>query len=70
METLNRKQFYSNIITIALPIAAQSLIASSLNLIDNLMVGSLGETELAAGTMSVHGGDPFVKMKKCDRFLP
>lgn len=33
---------------IALPIAVQSLIASSLNLIDNLMVGSLGETELAA----------------------
>ncbi|QHI72446.1 MATE family efflux transporter [Aminipila terrae] len=33
---------------IALPIAMQSLISSSLNLIDNLMVGSLGETELAA----------------------
>jgi putative MATE family efflux protein len=31
-----------------LPIAAQSLISSTLNLVDNLMVGSLGETELAA----------------------
>lgn len=31
-----------------MPIAVQSLIASSLSLIDNLMVGSLGETELAA----------------------
>ncbi len=31
-----------------MPIAAQSLISSTLNLVDNLMVGSLGETELAA----------------------
>ncbi len=31
-----------------MPIALQSLIGSSLNLIDNLMVGKLGETELAA----------------------
>lgn len=31
-----------------MPIALQSLIGSSLNLIDNLMVGRLGETELAA----------------------
>ncbi|QIB70600.1 MATE family efflux transporter [Aminipila butyrica] len=31
-----------------MPIAAQGLISSSLTLIDNLMVGSLGETELAA----------------------
>lgn len=33
---------------IALPIAIQSIIASSLSLVDNLMVGSLGEKELAA----------------------
>ena len=31
-----------------MPIAAQSLISSTLNLVDNLMVGSLGEGELAA----------------------
>lgn len=31
-----------------MPIAVQSVIASSLSLVDNLMVGSLGETELAA----------------------
>ena len=34
--------------SVALPIALQSVIASSLSLVDNLMVGSLGETELAA----------------------
>lgn len=38
---------------IALPIALQSLIGSSLNLIDNLMVGSLGELELNAVGVSV-----------------
>lgn len=48
METLNNKTFYRNVVRIALPIALQSLIGSSLSLIDNLMVGSLGEVELAA----------------------
>ena len=38
---------------IAAPIALQSLIGSSLNLIDNLMVGSLGELELNAVGVSV-----------------
>lgn len=33
---------------VALPIALQSLIGSSLNLVDNIMVGRLGETEVAA----------------------
>jgi putative MATE family efflux protein len=33
---------------VALPIALQSLIGSSLSLVDNLMVGSLGETAVAA----------------------
>ncbi|NLD19568.1 MAG: MATE family efflux transporter [Clostridiales bacterium] len=37
----------------ALPIAAQSLIGSSLNLVDNLMVGSLGELSLNAVGVSV-----------------
>ena len=36
------------LVRVALPIFLQSLIASSLNLVDNLMVGRLGETELAA----------------------
>lgn len=38
---------------VALPIAIQSLIASSLSLIDNLMVGNLGELELNAVGVSV-----------------
>lgn len=42
------KEFFHKIAFIALPIALQSVIACSLSLVDNLMVGSLGEAELAA----------------------
>ena len=35
-------------IKVALPISVQGLITSSLTLVDNLMVGSLGESELSA----------------------
>ncbi len=45
---LDSKSFYKKLTSLALPIAIQSFISSSLNLVDNLMVGSLGETELAA----------------------
>lgn len=44
----NKKALYKKLAVVAVPIALQSLIGSSLNLVDNLMVGSLGETELAA----------------------
>ena len=37
---------------VALPIALQSIIAASLSLVDNVMVGMLGEKELAAVGMS------------------
>ncbi len=42
------RHFYRKLVVIALPIAVQSLITSSLSLIDNIMVGALGEAELAA----------------------
>lgn len=45
---INNKEFLHKIAFIALPIAVQSVITASLSLVDNLMVGSLGETELAA----------------------
>ena len=48
MKRIDNRVFYRNVISIAMPIALQSLIGSSLSLIDNLMVGSLGEVELAA----------------------
>lgn len=45
---IDSKSFYKKLTSLALPIAIQSFISSSLNLVDSLMVGSLGETELAA----------------------
>ncbi|MBR0600420.1 MATE family efflux transporter [Sinanaerobacter chloroacetimidivorans] len=49
---IESKSLYKTLARVALPIALQSLIASSLNLVDSLMVGSLGETELAAVGLS------------------
>lgn len=55
-QTLNdikTRELLSMLRKIALPIALQSLIGSSLGLIDNLMVGSLGELQLNAVGVSV-----------------
>ncbi|MGL5151454.1 MAG: MATE family efflux transporter [Clostridium sp.] len=41
------KQFLRLLLTLALPITIQSFITSSLNLVDNLMVGKLGEEAIA-----------------------
>ncbi|MDO4552612.1 MAG: MATE family efflux transporter [Bacillota bacterium] len=45
---IESRSLYRTLGRVALPIALQSLISSSLSLVDSLMVGSLGETELAA----------------------
>ena len=42
------KDFYKMLFTISIPIVIQNLISSSLNLVDNVMVGQLGETFIAA----------------------
>ncbi|CEO90247.1 MATE family efflux transporter [Syntrophaceticus schinkii] len=42
------KEFYSQLLVIALPIIIQNFIASSLNMVDTVMIGRLGETEIAA----------------------
>lgn len=46
--TLNDEKLSRALIRVALPIAGQSLIGSCLSLIDNLMVGSLGERALSS----------------------
>ncbi|MDR2089577.1 MAG: MATE family efflux transporter [Clostridiales Family XIII bacterium] len=54
--TMNEKKsdgLARTLLRVALPIALQSLIASSLNLVDNLIVGRLGETALASVGLSV-----------------
>ena len=42
------KQFYRNLLLLALPILFQNLITTALGMIDTFMVGSLGEAPLAA----------------------
>lgn len=42
------KKFYKNFIAIGLPLTIQQLVSSSLNFIDNLMIGRLGTEYLAA----------------------
>lgn len=52
-QTLDNQHIYRDLRRVALPIALQSFIASSLQLVDSLMVGSLGEAELAAVGVSI-----------------
>ena len=55
-ETLNlvdNRRLWKSVFIVAGPIALQSLIASSLNLVDNLMIGALGELALNAVGVSV-----------------
>ena len=42
------KRFIKTLLVLAVPIILQSLVTASLNLLDNLMIGSLGENEIAA----------------------
>lgn len=42
------KQFFKTMLAIAIPITVQNLISSSLNMVDTVMVGRLGETSIAS----------------------
>ena len=53
LNTINNRTMMKKVGLIAGPIALQSLIASSLNLIDNLMIGGLGELALNAVGVSL-----------------
>ena len=53
LNSIRNRDILRMMIKVALPIALQSLIGSSLSLIDNLMVGRLGELELNAVGVSV-----------------
>lgn len=53
LNALDRRRFYKTVAMVAAPIALQSLIGSSLNLVDNLMIGHLGELPLNAVGVSV-----------------
>ena len=53
LNNIEKRQFLKTVALVAAPIALQSLIGSSLNLIDNLMIGHLGELPLNAVGVSV-----------------
>jgi putative MATE family efflux protein len=44
----NDKSFYRSMLRLAIPIILQNLILSSLNLVDNIIIGGLGETAIAS----------------------
>lgn len=44
--------FYRKVLTLAAPIALQSMIAIGVNMLDTIMVGSLGEAELSATSLA------------------
>ena len=48
MTLVKDRKFYISLLTLALPAALQQLVSLGLNLADNVMVGSLGETALGA----------------------
>jgi len=48
MNLFKNKIFLKSMLAIALPIALQNLITSSLNMVDTLMISSLGQTSIAA----------------------
>lgn len=47
-ELFNDNKFYKNLFLLSIPIVLQQLIASSLNMLDTVMIGMVGETELAS----------------------
>lgn len=48
----NQPAFYKGVFALALPIALQSLISIGVNMLDTIMVGSLGETALSATSLA------------------
>lgn len=45
---IRNRTFYRNLLSIALPVAGQNLLVSSLSFVDTFMIGRLGSTEVAA----------------------
>ncbi len=46
------KSFYKRVLTLAIPIAMQSLITIGVNMLDTIMVGKLGEAQLSATSLA------------------
>ena len=46
------RAFYVRVLTLAMPIALQSLITVGVNMLDTIMVGKLGEEALSASSLA------------------
>ena len=46
------KKFYKTVAGIAIPIALQGLITTGVNMMDTIMIGAVGETQLSAGSLA------------------
>ena len=46
------RKFYRDVVKIVLPVAMQSVITTGVNLVDTIMLGSLGETALSASSLA------------------
>ena len=49
---IGEKEFYKNVARIAIPIALQGLITTGVNMMDTIMVGVVGETQLSAVSLA------------------
>ncbi|MDR1288679.1 MAG: MATE family efflux transporter [Treponema sp.] len=49
----NRRDFYTSVITIGLPVALQNLLTTSAGMVDTIMIGTLGEQSVAAAGICV-----------------
>ncbi|MCI8894910.1 MAG: MATE family efflux transporter [Lachnospiraceae bacterium] len=49
---VREKQFYRNVLAVGGPIAAQSLITVGVNMMDNIMLGRLGEYQMSGATLA------------------
>ena len=45
-------KFYKKVAAISIPIALQGLITSGVNMMDTIMIGKIGETELSAVSLA------------------
>ena len=76
METglhIDNRQFYRTLLAVAVPMALQNLVSSSFTLVDNVMVGKLGElaltsTGLATQVFAVHWMMTFGFCTGCSTF--
>ena len=60
------RNFYKKLVSIAFPVAAQSVITTGVNLIDTIMLGQLNETALSASSLA----NQFIMLFMISRISP